>query len=71
MIQKSEELEQLLASLGFPDVNGVDLDALFGAAEGNLDWLLSRLRALVWDERKFTNFFRLCDAVCQKYWIRK
>src|SRR5450432_2781690 len=34
---KGEELERLLARLGFPDVTGLDLESLLGAAEGNLD----------------------------------
>ena len=71
MIQKGEKLEQLLSRLGFPDVTGLDVGSLFGAAEGNLDWLLSRLRTLAREERKFTNFFILCATVRQLYWIRQ
>jgi nucleoid DNA-binding protein len=70
MIQKGEELEQLLTSLEFPNVTTQDLDSLFGAAEGNLDWLLSRLRTLAQEERKFANFSILCGTVHQLYWIR-
>jgi nucleoid DNA-binding protein len=70
MIQKGEELEQLLSRLGFPDVAGWDLRPLLVAAQGNLDWLLSRLRLLVQEERQFTSFLVLCDTVHQVYWIR-
>ena len=71
MINKGEELEQLLAGLGFPDVARPDLESLLGAAEGNLNWLLSRLRLLVREEQKFTNFLVLRDTVRQLYWIRE
>ena len=71
MINKGEELEQLLAGLGFPDVARLDLGELLGAAEGNLNWLLSRLRLLVREERKFTNFIILSNTVRQSYWIRQ
>ena len=71
MANKGEELEQLLAGLGFPDVTGLDLPSLLAAAGGNLDWLLSRLRTLVREERKFSNFLILRDSVRQMYWIRK
>lgn len=71
VIKKGEELEQLLSRLGFPDVSALDLGPLLGAAEGNLDWLLSRLRMLVREERMFTNFLDLHDSVRQLYWVRK
>ena len=48
---------------------GLDLESLFSAAERNLDWLLSRLRELVREERKFTNFSSLCGSVRELYWI--
>ena len=71
VINKGEELEQLLAGLGFPDVTGLNLGSLLVAAEGNLDWLLSRLRTLVREEREFNNLLILRDTVQQMYWIRK
>ena len=71
MINKGEELEQLLAGLGFPDVARLDVGELLGAAEGNLNWLLSRLRLLVREEQKFTNFLILRDTVRQLYWVRE
>ena len=71
MINKGDELEQLLAGLGFPDVARLDVGELLGAAEGNLNWLLSRLRLLVREEQKFTNAFILRDTVRQLYWIRE
>jgi nucleoid DNA-binding protein len=70
-IQKGDELEQLLGQLGFLDVTGLDVGSLFAAADGNLDWLLSRLRTLVREGRKFTSFISLCGTVGQLYWIRK
>jgi hypothetical protein len=71
MINKGEELEQLLAGLGFPDAAKLDLESLLGAAEGNLNGLLSRLRLLVREEQKFTNFLILRDTVRQLYWVRE
>jgi hypothetical protein len=71
IINRGEELEQLLAGLGFPDVSGLDLGSLLYAADGNLDRLLSRLRTLVREERKFIHFDLLGDKVRQLYWIRK
>ena len=71
MIKKGEELEQLLALLGFPDVTGLDLGSLLSAADGDLDRLLSRLRKLVSEERRFIHFGILSDTVRQLYWIRK
>jgi len=68
--EKGEELDQLLSSLGFPDANSLELRSLLGAAEGNLDWLLSRLRMLLQEQRKFTNFYILCGTVRDLYWIR-
>jgi nucleoid DNA-binding protein len=70
IINKGDELEQLLARLGFPDV-AFDLGPLLGAADGNLDWLLSRLRTLVGEERIFRNFSDLGDSVRQMYWVRQ
>jgi nucleoid DNA-binding protein len=71
VINKGEELEQLLSRLGFPDVTGLDVESLLGAAEGNLDWLLSRLRALVREERMFTNDLDLRASVHEMYWVRQ
>jgi nucleoid DNA-binding protein len=71
MIKKDQELEQLLSQLGLPDVNDLNVKPLLGAAEGNLDWMLSRLRNLVQEERQFSNFSVLCASVRQLYWIRK
>jgi hypothetical protein len=71
VINKGEELEQLLSRLGFPDVTGLDVESLLGAAEGNLDWLLSRLRALVREERIFTNDLDLRASVRGMYWVRR
>jgi len=71
VINKGEELEQLLSRLGFPDVTGLDVESLLGAADGNLDWLLSRLRTLVGEERIFTNDLDLRAFVQQLYWVRK
>jgi nucleoid DNA-binding protein len=71
MTNKGEELEQLLAGLGFPDVTGLDLGSLIGAADGNLDWLLSRLRTLLREERRFSNFSDLRDSVSRMYWVRQ
>jgi hypothetical protein len=56
--------------LGFSNVAALDLTSLFAAAEGKLDWLLSRLQALVREERKFIHFSVLRDSVHQLYWIR-
>ena len=50
-IDKGEELEQLLSRLGFPDLTGLNVESLLGAAEGNLDRLLSRFRILFKEER--------------------
>jgi nucleoid DNA-binding protein len=44
LLGQGEELEQLLSRLGFPDVTGLNLGPLLGAADENLDWLLARLR---------------------------
>ena len=71
MIKKGEELEQLLSTLGFPDMAGLDLGRLLGAAEGNLDWLLSRMRRLVREQYKFTAFYVFCRTVRDLYWIRE
>jgi hypothetical protein len=70
MIKKIEELDQLLSGFGFPDATGLELDRLLRAAEGNLDWLLSRMRTLVRDQHKFTDFYILCGTVRDLYWIR-
>ena len=70
VIKKGEELEQLLSRLGVPNVSGLDVESLLGAADGNLDWLLSRLRRLAGEERQFNNFLILRDTVRQMYWIR-
>jgi len=65
---KGEELERLLARLGFPDVTGLDLKSLLAASvdhnkfcadadlPGYLDRLLARLRELIREGRKFTGF---------------
>jgi nucleoid DNA-binding protein len=71
VIKKGEELEQLLSRLGFPDVTGLDVESLLGAADGNLDWLLSRLRTLVKEERQFTNDLVLRASVREMYWVRQ
>jgi hypothetical protein len=52
-------------------VTGPNLESLLSAADGNLDRLLSRLRTLVREERKFIHFDLLGDKVRQLYWIRK
>jgi nucleoid DNA-binding protein len=70
LIKKGEELEQLLTRLGFPDVIGVNVKSLLGAADENLDWLLSRLRTLVREDRVFTNDLDLIATVRRLYWIR-
>ena len=51
-----------------PELN---LESLLGAADGNLDWLLSRLRMLVREERVFTNDLDPPAYVQQLYWIRQ
>ena len=71
LLRKGEELGELLSSLGFPDLTGLDLRPLLGAAEGNLDWLLSRLRTLLREQYKFPNFSVLCGSVRNLYWIRE
>jgi len=68
---QGEQLEQLLSQLGFADLTGLDLGSLISAAAGNLNWLLSRLRALVKDERKFTHFGVLVHSVQELYWVRQ
>ena len=70
MNQKGDELEQLLSRLGFPDLAGLDLVPLLGAADGNLDRLLARLRILIHEERMFSEFSVLCDTVHQMHWVR-
>lgn len=40
------------------------------AADDNLDRLLARLRELIREERKFTNFAILSDTVRQSHWAR-
>ena len=70
MFSKGEDLEQLLSQLGFPDVTRLDLGPLLSAADGNLSWLLSRLRTLFKEERKFTYFGSLVHSVQQMYWVR-
>lgn len=70
LVGQGEELEQLLARLGFPDV-AFDLGPLLGAADGNLDRLLARLRMLVGEERTFSNFSDLRDSVSRMYWVRE
>jgi len=70
IINKGDELENLLARLGFPDVS-LDLAPLLGAADGNLDRLLARLRMLVGEERIFSNFSDLRDSVSRMYWVRQ
>src|ERR1017187_3803253 len=62
MINKGEELEKLLTGLGFPDVAMLGLESLVGAAEANLNWLLSRLQLLGREERKFTTFIILSNT---------
>ena len=49
----------------------MEVGSLFAATRGNLDWLLSRLRTLVREGRKFSNFVSFCDTVRQLYWIGK
>jgi nucleoid DNA-binding protein len=71
LVCKGEELEQLLSRLGFPDVTRLDVGSLLGAADGNLDWLLSRLRMLVREERTFVHFSVLSATVRQMYWVRE
>ena len=71
LIKKVEELDQLLSTLGFPDVTGLELGRLLRAAEENLDWLLSRMRTLVREQYKFTNFSVLCGTVHDLNWIRQ
>jgi nucleoid DNA-binding protein len=70
VLQKGEALEQLLVTLGFPDATEMDLRDLMAAADGNLDWLLSRLRLLIQEERQFTSFWLLCATVHDVHWIR-
>jgi nucleoid DNA-binding protein len=82
MINKGEELEQLLVGLGFPDVTELNVKSLLVASvdpnkpwadsdlPGYLDRLLARLRALVREERQFSNFLILRDTVRQMYGIR-
>jgi nucleoid DNA-binding protein len=71
LLRKGEELGELLSSLGFPDLTGLDLRSLLDAADGNLDWLLSRLRTLLREQYKFPNFSVLCGSVRNLYWIRE
>ena len=63
MIRKGEELDQFLTRLGFPDLAGPDIESLLSAADGNLDWLLSRLRTLFKQEQKFIHFAVLVNSV--------
>ena len=82
MINKGEELEQLLAGLGFPDVTGLNVKSLLVASvdpnkswadadlPGYLDRLLARLRQLVREERQFPDFWTLRATVRQLYGIR-
>src|ERR1017187_6286797 len=53
--QRARGLSNWLPALGFPDVAKLDLCPLLGGAGGNRDWLLSRLRGLVREQRKSTN----------------
>jgi nucleoid DNA-binding protein len=82
MVKKVEELEQLLAGLGFPDVTGLDVKSLLVASvdpnkswadadlPGYLDRLLARLRELVREEHIFPDFWTLCATVRQLHGIR-
>ena len=82
MANKGEELEQLLAGLGFPDVTGLDVTSLLVASvdpnkswadadlPGYLDRLLARLRQLVREEHKFPDFWTLRATVRQLHEIR-
>jgi nucleoid DNA-binding protein len=84
MIQKFEELEQLVFGLVGREGTVPELRSLLAAcvdpnkscAEADLlpdylDRLLARLRKLVGEGRKFTGFLSLCDTVRQLYWIHK
>lgn len=71
LVCQGEQLEQLLAQLGFPELAGPNLESLLSAADANLDRLLSRLRILVREERKFTYFEVLVNSVRQMYWVRQ
>jgi nucleoid DNA-binding protein len=81
-IDKVEELNQLLSTLGFPDATSPELRSLLAASvdpnkscadadlPGYLDRLLARLRQLVREEYKFTDFWTLRDTVRQLYHVR-
>jgi len=70
MNQKGDELEQLLSRLGFPDLDVPDLQSLLDNADGNLDWLLARLRTLIQEERQPANIFELYATIGQMSWVR-
>jgi nucleoid DNA-binding protein len=70
-LEKGEELDQLLAQLGFPDFTLPDVKSLLAAADADLDRLLARLRLLAREGRKFSNFHILRDTVRQMYWISR
>jgi nucleoid DNA-binding protein len=70
MIKKAEGLDQLLSRLGCPDVTGLNLKPLLGAADENLDRLLARLRLLVQDGNMFSDFSVLCATVSEIHWVR-
>lgn len=72
-LSKFDELEQLLSSLGFDSASLMvpQFEMLLAAAEGKLDWLLSRLRMLVREEYKFSHFHDLTVTVRQLYFVRE
>jgi nucleoid DNA-binding protein len=70
-IKEGEELEQLLERLGFSKYSGPELTSLFEAADDDLARLLARLRQLLREGWKFTDFAILRDSVRQMHWIRK
>ena len=82
MVKKVEELEQLLSRLGLADVTELNVKSLLVASvdpnkswadadlPGYLDRLLARLRELVREDRKFSDFWTLCATVRELYGTR-
>jgi nucleoid DNA-binding protein len=71
LIAKGEELEALIARLGFSRFSKSQLNELSAAADGDLDRLLARLREYAKEERVFDTWLTLCASVRNLYWIRK